>query len=365
VNRAAVEPIRKALLYEGYLLYPYRPSAIKNRQRWSLAVLYPPAFAAGADRSWMRTECLARGGGELALEIELRFLQLVERDGWQAAVERTVALPELRAGELSSPREERFAFAAPSDEGARGESIDGRIVIAAERVERDLYQLRVDVENVTAFGGGSRDEALLRSFASAHTLLGARAGEWISLYEPPPALAARAAACENVGTWPVLVGDAARRDTMLSSPIILYDHPRVAPESAGDLFDSTEIDEILTLRVLTLTDAEKRELADADPRARAMLERTEALDAVALLDMHGALRRPELAPGDRVRLEPRARADIFDVALAGRAATIVAVERDYEDRVYYAVTIDDDPGKDLGAYGHRFFFFADEVERLA
>jgi hypothetical protein len=173
----------------------------------------------------------------------------------------------------------------------------------------------------------------------------------------------------------VLVGDVGSRDTLLSSPVILYDHPRVAPESPGDLFDATEIDEILTLRILTLSDAEKRELRASDARARALLERTEALSASDLLRLHGALRvapappqkpRP-LTPGDRVRLRPRGRADIFDLALAGMTATITSVVEDYEDRTFVCVTLDDDPGKDLGAQGqpgHRFFFRPDEVEPI-
>lgn len=75
----------------------------------------------------------------------------------------------------------------------------------------------------------------------------------------------------------------------------------------------------------------------------------------------------ELKPGDRVRLRPRGRADIFDMALDGKTATIAAIEQDYENRIHLAVTIDDDPGKDLGAQGkpgHRFFFSPDEVEVL-
>src|SRR5947209_6992879 len=107
MNRAAVEPIAKALLYEGYLLYPYRPSSVKNRQRWSFAVLYPPAWRAGADAPAMRTECLARGGADAAIEAEARFLQLVDRGGWQAAVERTVTVPELRLGELAGRAHEQ------------------------------------------------------------------------------------------------------------------------------------------------------------------------------------------------------------------------------------------------------------------
>jgi hypothetical protein len=75
----------------------------------------------------------------------------------------------------------------------------------------------------------------------------------------------------------------------------------------------------------------------------------------------------ELKPGDRVRLCPRAGGDILDLALAGRIATIEAIEQDYEDNVHLAVTVDDDPGRDFGKLrqpGHRFFFSPVEVEPL-
>jgi len=172
--------------------------------------------------------------------------------------------------------------------------------------------------------------------------------------------------------WPVLAGKKGRTDRLLASPIILYDYPEIAAESRADSCDATEIDEILLLRVLTLSDAEKREISGGDPRARAILARAEALSQDELLRLHGRLRtapRAAVAPaiGERVRLRPKARADIFDLALAGRIATVRAVERDFEDRVHVSVTVDDDPGADLGIAGlpgHRFFFFSDEVERL-
>ena len=118
--------------------------------------------------------------------------------------------------------------------------------------------------------------------------------------DPPEHWREAAAGCRNVGTWPVLVGEEEQKDTMLSAPIILYDYPRVAPESPGDLFDCTEIDEILTLRILTLTEDEKREMSAVDGRARALLERTEALAREQLLGLHGAVRglRPLRREGD-------------------------------------------------------------------
>ena len=137
---------------------------------------------------------------------------------------------------------------------------------------------------------GLAGEALLRSFASTHAVLHLQGGEFVSLIDPPPQYAASAAECHNDKLWPVLVGEEGRRDTLLCSPIILYDFPQIAPESPGDLFDATEIDEILTLRILTLTDDEKREIDRGDERGRALLARTHALAASQLADLHGTLR---------------------------------------------------------------------------
>ena len=134
----------------------------------------------------------------------------------------------------------------------------------------------------------------MRSLVSAHTLLGVTDGRFVSLLDPPEELPELAASCRNIGVWPVLVGAEGDRDTMLSSPIILYDYPQIAPESPGDLFDGTEIDEILALRIMTMTDAEKHEMRHTDDRARKMLERTENLPMEHLMKLHGTLR--ELRP---------------------------------------------------------------------
>jgi hypothetical protein len=209
--------------------------------------------------------------------------------------------------------------------------------------------------------------------------------------DPPPELQEAARMCKNQGTWPVLVGDdpTGDRSTMLSSPIILYDYPKIAPESPGELFDGTEIDEILTLRVMTMTDAEKEEMRQTDERARQILERTESLPEERLLKMHGVVRElrsfdddffrndrrlevvevngVQLRAGDRVKIRPKSRADILDIALQGKTAMIEAIEEDAEKRIHLAVVLDDDPGKDLGFMrqpGHRFFYTLDEVEPL-
>ena len=135
-----------------------------------------------------------------------------------------------------------------------------------------------------------RQTALRRAFVSTHTILRVQGGEFISLLEPPVEYQAAAESCANVKTWPVLVGDPGERHILLSSPIILYDDPQIAPETPGDLFETTEIDELLTLSILTLTDEEKREMRESDPRGREILERTEALTSEQLMKMHGAIR---------------------------------------------------------------------------
>jgi hypothetical protein len=404
MNLPALEQIARAVLYEGYLLYPYRPSAAKNRRRWTFGALYPPAFhRENGDACAMQTECLVRGSAAAQVEVRVRFLHLQPEaraqpgagsppEAAQDAVEREVAVPERTLQSLiAAPERIDFSFPAPAPGGA---PVRGRIEVRCEALPDELFRLAVAIENDGALDDASdREAALLRTFVSTHTLLGVRAGEFVSLLEPPEDALGAAAACRNFGTWPVLVGKAGARDAILSSPIILYDYPAIAEQSPGDLFDSTEIDEILTLRILTLTDEEKRQMREADPRARALLERTEALTSEQLMALHGTLRslepRPdpglpragpraakdarvlcrgvELLPGRHVRLRPRPGGDVFDLLLAGKTATIGSIEQDYEGHVFLSLTIDDDPGKDLGAQGkpgHRFFFRPEEVEPL-
>jgi hypothetical protein len=348
MNYAAVDRIARTVLYEGYVLYPYRPSSAKNRHRFTFGALFPKAFAdRNGEPSSLQTEVLVEGAAP-AVDASVRFLHLVERDGWQQAVEREIS--------LRLPGTAPFAFAPQPGQV----EVCGSITISAARCAADLLRLTVHVSN----GGecdplAPRDAALLHALVSAHVVLGVSGGAFVSLLDPPKHARAAAAACCNRGVFPVLVG----ADTMLASPIILYDHPRIAPESPGDLFDATEIDEILSLRILTLTQAEKREARAADPKTRDLIDRTERLGGAELMRLHGAL-RSGLAPGARVRIKPRAGSDVLDLALAGRDATVASIEQDYDGRLYVIVTVDDDPGKDLGPFGHRFFFRPEEVEPL-
>jgi hydrogenase maturation protease len=347
LNTKLSDAIANAVLYEGYMLYPYRPSSVKNRQRFNFGVLYPQVYSdaqTGSDACGMQTECLIEGGSVTALEVRARFLRLVDRsvfkvsdsalgqsghasesvtqlefDGkvftpWQEAIECEITLPLCNLNLLAAiPLEWNFAFPATEEvevlqaaDGQRAglivrkqKPVRGTVEVNAAIAGDDVYKIRVRLKNLTppaaiAPEEISREQALMDSLVSAHALLGVVDGRFVSLLEPPENLKDLASTCQNVGVFPVLVGGEGERDTMLASPIILYDYPQIAPESPGDLFDGTEIDEILALRILTMTEDEKREMRNTDDRARKMLERTENLPTEHLAKLHGTLR--ELRP---------------------------------------------------------------------
>lgn len=408
MNADLLNKIARAVLYEGYILYPYRQSSLKNRCRWNFGVLYPPTWTAahtGSDHSYFQMEVLAIGALDSRFDATIRFLHLLSRaDGneiWQEALKREAPIEDISIAEiLKNPRIQTFSFPANArtEEGIlrKQESIEGQAELSATAFGDGVFRVGMLVQNTTAADSQNRDDALLRSLASAHAVLSIRSGEFVSQTNPPDSLRDAAARCRNMGVWPVLVGEDGARDTVLGSPIILPDYPQVAPESTSELFDSTEIDEILTLRILTLSDAEKEEMRRSDARARRILENAEKNPAEHLMQLHGAIRgmrrvqeadawsawdtltkdpQPpnvfisgvELRKGDRVRLRPNKRADIFDTVLEGRTAVVEAIERDLEGNLHFAVILDDDPGRDLGELrqiGHRFFFSTAEVEPI-
>jgi len=306
MNFDGVEKIAAAILYEGYILYPYRPTAIKNRQRWNFGTLYPRVYAQAQrpeEPFRLVAECLLVADAQATLDLRLRFLQLIRQQqtvaeltdpslAWDEAVERTLEPPSLLIHDLlTSP----LALTLPM------EGLQIALTIAAQTLEDGACKLRIEVQNATSLPSGAeakRDEALPLSFVSAHLLLGITGGEFVSLLDPPEAYRASVAACSNQGVFPVLAGEEPDRSMMFCSPIILYDYPKIAPESEGDFFDGTEMDEMLTLRVLTLTDAEKQEMQNGDPRARRILERTEALTSDAMLKAHGVIRGLREIRGD-------------------------------------------------------------------
>jgi hypothetical protein len=345
VSATSVEKIADAVLYEGYLLYPYRSSAVKNRQRFNFGVVYPRAYSemrGGVEPYEMETQCLALGGPLTTLAVKVRCLRLVERvaaylrepvreapgdtesafvpaasieidgrsyESWQEAAECEMQLPDFNFAErVSQPARRQFAFPAtrtiePLRDAAgmvaglivrTQEPLECRIDASLDTPQDGLFRIGIRISNHTPFestAAAGREGVLARSLLSTHSILCLQDGEFVSLLEPPPQFEKAASDCRSAGAWPVLVGDAGRRDTVLCSPIILYDYPQIAPESPGDLFDGAEIDEILSLRILTLTDEEKSAMCRSDERARRILERTEALPPEHFMKLHGALRR--------------------------------------------------------------------------
>jgi len=452
--------VADAVLYEGYLLYPYRASAAKNQARWQFGVLMPRRWSEGGpDEPWAtRTECLLEPEEATTVRVLVRFLHVQAKtveavdveagtfhevdtlpvDGselvpWDEAAEQEVTveapLARLLAGELVTPFERPGGRRVEPVHTAAGRlagrtvrcrwPVLGEVKLSAERLDGPygLVRLRLGLENASAWHdpGADRAVALRRSLVAAHSLIGIDQGVFLSLFDPPEWAKPAAEACQNLHTWPVLIGDEGRRDAMLSSPIILYDHPTIAPESPGDLFDATEIDEILTLRTMALTEDEKREARATDERAAAIIDRVDSMPPELLERLHGAVRylrgaegsgepqggapvnregaeqeeEPELVPwwdpgadrtvspetdgvvvagvtvakGSRVRLRPGQRADAQDMFLAGRLATVEAVFVDVDGNRHLAVTLDEDPAADLQRWHGRFLYFSpDEVE---
>ncbi|HWO43459.1 MAG TPA: hypothetical protein VNO43_16840 [Candidatus Eisenbacteria bacterium] len=307
----AVEKIARAILYEGYLLYPYRYSAAKNRYRWNFGVLYPNDFVAQTayESSRMQAECLIEASREATVRVRLRFLQLTYEvraaTGGTAeqAIEREVSgvegrLVELAGGPVTFPFEFDAEPVGAEEtwgglDGTGRAPLRGKIDLAAAPLDAGLFKITVNARNLTRlrFVDPSQRESILpQCFLSTHMILEAVGGRFLSLMDPPSRCRQVARECQNIGAWPVLVGDDGDETHMLAAPIILYDYPEVAPESAGDLFDATEIDELLTLRILTLTEEEKEQMRRGDARARELLDRTEALSPEQRLKLHGAVR---------------------------------------------------------------------------
>jgi hypothetical protein len=302
-----VDALCRALLYEGYLLYPYTPGATKNRVRWTFGTVAPRVWSeAGGCEGWRwRAECLLVPGPGCRLEVSVRFLHLCrcQRRGAEReeASERRLEASLVLSDLLQAPSELPLRLAAHEmTEGGASrhwEALEGRMLVSARPLPAAVT-LAVEVQNLTPLAdlNAPRERVTLHSLCSTHAVLRASPGRFCSLADPPPSLAEAAAACHCIGCWPVLAGEPGRDDTLLCSPIIVDDHPRLAPESPGDLFDSSEIDELLSLRVLTLSEEEKAELRGGDAHARGILERTEHLTPEQWLRLHGTLRNPEAEP---------------------------------------------------------------------
>jgi hypothetical protein len=385
-------------------------------------VLVPPAYAAAGhgEHATSHSECLLEPGIDPVLHIRLRFLQLQHRSGGDGPVPEFDEAAEheidsvLPVSELLDT-EQVVAVTVPggteTTDGVTRQRwpLTGEVRLSARRLEGPygVLQLTIEVVNTAQWvdSEAGRHLALRHSLIAAHTVLAVTNGEFISLIDPPHWAKPAVEACRNERTWPVMIGEAGRRDVILVSPIILYDYPTIAPESPGDLFDGTEIDEILTLRTMTLTDEEKAEARATDERVRKLMDRVDSMPPEMLDKLHGAIRylgetpgtrkEPdsietittpgtpwwdpaadasvdpdtdsvviagvEVAKGSRVVLNPGfRRTDAQDMFLAGHTATVAAVLLDVDGNTHVAVTIDDDPGAEISALHGRFRYFAPE-----
>ncbi|MEY9856055.1 hypothetical protein ABH935_001659 [Catenulispora sp. GAS73] len=444
--------VADAILFEGYILYPYRSTSAKNQLRWQFGMLGPVgAVEAGVgEESGARTSLLVapevQPGAEFGIDLTLRFLhpqfRAVERATgsgfepvhalhihdaqwvpWHEAIVREVPIAgitddavfpiAIAGGEETELLYDAGRLAGRLVRTREPLSAQVRVTVRSIDAEQPLVAVDIEVENLGRWDPASaaeagqagqaprtaaRDIAARASFAGAHLVVRAHGGRFLSPTDAPPWAADASAACEQYRWWPVLLGAEGGPDDMaLVSPIILSDRPSVAPESAGDFFDATEIDEMLALRVRTLTDDEKAQARGTDPRAAEIIDRCDTMSDEALAGLHGTVRdsadatistdtpwwdpaadasvAPEhdtvlvagvtVRKGSSVRLRPMRRADAQDMFLEGQNATVTAVLHDVDGGTHVAVTLDADPGNDLHAWYGRYHYFApDELEPL-
>lgn len=442
--------VADAVLYEGYLLFPYTARARKNQLRWQFGVVVPRAYSEnGNGEPWrMQTEALFEPSGEPECEVLVRFLHVESRtvekcegesfvpvealrvDGeehitWEEAREREVTCVQRGDGavvrtEIEVPPSVSTQILRSNDGTMQGRivrrccALRGAVTVSVEPAAA-MRKIRIEIENhsqVDSHGAQvssvERSVALRTSFISAHTLMVLRSGLFLSLLDPPEDAAELVKGCKNQHTWPVLIDDDTgdrsphKASAMLSSPIILYDYPAIAPQSEGDKFDGTEVDELLNLSVLSLSDEEKQNARATDERARGIIDRADQMAPEHFAKLHGALRSLEsvgqrtengngggsldfgsfeaeeapgsgcvyvngtkIAKGSRVRLRPVRRADVWDSFLDGKTAKVAGVFQDFENQQYVAVTVDDDPASDLHDwYGRYLYFYPNEIEAM-
>lgn len=369
-----------SLLYEGYALFPYTPGSAKNATPTPFGIVYPPAYAVQLDTAFdhLRVECLlADLTPDACLSAEVRFL--VASGSRHEAIAHVAALPRVTIAQLAAA-ECVADFTFPGAEGP----IDVRVRASASPPHRAGARVLLWVENRTPVAADlDRRAALRQALLSTHPVLRLGGGRFVSPLEA-------AGTCASVNTFPVLASEA--DDVLLGAAIMLPDHPQIAGESRGSLFDATEIEEALLLHVQVLSDDERAAIERADPTVRAMIARAETATPEDLLRLHGRVTvrdprttapptpsptlpdptagEPEarigpttVRPGARLVLRPGPEADLHARLAAGRCATLERILVDYDGRVHLGVTVDDDPGQPLmRETGRLLYFFDSEVE---
>jgi hypothetical protein len=343
-----LEALVTSMLFEGYALYPYTPEAGKNATPTPFGIVYPPSYAAQAANTHdhLQVDVAIEAPPDAVLSAQLRFLQ--------PGGERHQAVP--RRVELAGPGREEFSFGR----------LRGRVTLG-----REGERVSLRVENLTTFdeAGADRPSALRSSLLSTHAVIETGAGRFLSPLDHPG---------DNVNCWPVLAteGD----DAVLAAAIVLPDHPQLAADSKGDLFDGTEIEEALLLHVHALSEGERDSIEDQDPAVREMVARAAATTPEDLFRLHAVMTpapdEPANQPGEaevevdgrlfkrggKVVLRPHG-TDLHDAILDGRLATVERIYVDMDDDVHLGVTVDDDPGRDVMRSSGRYTFFKpDEVE---
>ncbi|MGN6336228.1 hypothetical protein [Mycobacterium sp.] len=410
--------VADAVLYEGYLLYPYRGTSSKNQSRWQFGVLGPPEAAESGlgEDDTLSADFLVDDARALTLVV--RFLQLQHRRAeratgggdfepvdelrtpagswltWDEAVECEISFGPLAFGDgpWSLPVTADAATDIEILDGGRlvreRHEIRGVLTVTSEP-DGDLLRVSVRLANVGAAVDAHDDKntVVARSMIGTHLIAEVVGGRFISLLEPPPSATDAVSRCGRHRCFPVLAGPPGTDDMLLISPIILYDHPEVAEQSDTALYDCTEIDEILTLRVMTMTDDEKAQARATDPRAARIIDECDAMSPEAMARLHGVLRDPHtlnvsaglvpeipegvdwwdpladnavapeidavlvngvrIARGSKVRLRPRRNADAQDIFVAGKTARVTSVHEDVEGNKHVGVVVADDPAAEL------------------
>ncbi len=375
---AGLEALVDSLLYEGYALYPYTPGATKNSTPTPFGIVYPPVYAETLSSAfdYLELRCALDAPPDAVLRAELRFLAPSgERHTAQA---RTLELQGAMVGALAVVAAEGETL-VPC--GAGAPLVVGLSLRAVAQPDGG-YEVVLRVENRTLVSSGlDRGGALARSLLSTHPIVHVQGGRFISALEQPMG---------SVNTFPVLATPA--DDTVIGATIVIPDHPQIAPESLGSLFDGTEIEEALLLHVHALSDAEREEISRDDPKVKEMVDRAAASTPEDILALHGrvTLRDPQtdappseppglrdpragepsaqlsgktLHRGGKVVIRPGPDADLHARMLDGRIATVERIFTAYDGRIHLGVTIDDDPGQELMRETGRYLFFFDgEVE---